>query len=64
MYGSDVKTIQEKLKALGFFNGIPNGKFGPETENAVQEYCKANGLYIRKTISINLQKYMGFNLID
>ena len=26
MYGSDVKKIQEKLKALGFFTGIPNRK--------------------------------------
>ncbi|MBR6033458.1 MAG: peptidoglycan-binding protein [Clostridia bacterium] len=64
MYGSDVKAIQERLKILGFFNSIPNGKFGVETENAIQEYCKANGLYIRKTISIDLQKRMGFNLID
>ena len=26
MYGSDVKQIQEKLKELGFFTGIPNRK--------------------------------------
>lgn len=24
MYGSDVKRIQQKLKELGFFHGIPN----------------------------------------
>ena len=64
MYGADVWEIQKKLKELGFFNGLPNGKFGSETEKAVQEYCKRNGLYIRKTIDIELQKHMGFKLID
>ena len=64
MYGSDVKQIQEKLKELGFFQGTPNGVFGAETENAVQKYCKANGLYSRKMIDIELQKHMGFELID
>lgn len=64
MYGSDVMEIQKKLKKLGFFNGNPNGKFGIETEKAVQKYCKANGLYIRKTIDKELQKHMGFNLVD
>lgn len=64
MYGSDVLEIQKKLKDLGFFNGNINGKFGIETERAVQRYCKENGLYIRKTIDIELQKHMGFELID
>lgn len=64
MYGSDVLEIQKKLKELGFFEGTPNGKFGAETEIAVKRYCKENGLYIRKTIDIDLQKHMGFELIE
>lgn len=64
MYGSDVLEIQKKLKQLGFFLGIPNGKFGSDTENAIKKYCRENGLYIRKTIDINIQKHMGFILID
>ena len=64
MYGSDVMEIQRKLKELGFLNETPNGKFGPATEKAVQEYCKANNLYVRKTISIDLQKHMGFELFE
>ncbi len=64
MYGSDVMEIQKKLKLLGFFNGNPNGKFGIETEKAVQNYCKANGLYIRKIIDKELQKHMGFELAE
>ena len=64
MYGSDVLEIQKKLKRLGFFNELPNGKFGPATEKAVQEYCEANKLYERKTIDIELQKQMGFTLYE
>ena len=64
MYGADVMEIQKKLKELGFFSGNPNGKFEIETEKAVQKYCKANGIYSRKTIDVNLQKHMGFELID
>ncbi len=60
MYGSDVLEIQKKLKELGFFTGTPNGKFGLVTEEAVQKYCKANDLYVRKIINIDLQKHMGF----
>jgi hypothetical protein len=64
MYGSDIMEIQKKLKELGFFTGNPNGKFGIETEKAVQRYCKQNKIYIRKTIDKELQKHMGFDLID
>ena len=64
MYGSDVKAIQIKLKELGFFTQNPNGKFGEETENAVQKYCKANDLYVTKTINIQMQKKMFGELID
>ena len=64
MYGSDVKVIQERLKQLGFFKGNANGKFGSETEKAIQNYCRANNLYVRKTISIELQQHMGFALFD
>lgn len=64
MYGSDVMQIQKKLKELGFFTGVPNGKFGGETEKAIKAYCKAKNLYIRKTIDVELQKHMGFYLMD
>jgi hypothetical protein len=64
MYGSDVKAIQERLKELGFFEGTPNGRFGAETERAVQRYCRANNIKVTKTIDIELQKQMGFELID
>ena len=40
MYGSDVMQIQIELKKLGFFTSTPNGKFGIETEKAVQKYLQ------------------------
>ena len=64
MYGSDVKVIQERLKELGFFCGTPNGIYGSATEEAVKAYCKANNLYVRKTIDIELIKHMGFEMVD
>lgn len=64
MYGSDVYEIQKKLNQLGFLKNDADGKFGVETEKAVKAYCKANNLEIRKTIDIELQKYMGFILIE
>lgn len=64
MYGSDVFEIQKRLKELGFFTGLINGKFGLETEMAIQKYCKANKLYIRKNIDVELQIHMGFILYD
>lgn len=64
MYGSDVLEIQKKLKKLGFFTGTINGKFGLATEQAVQKYCKANNIYVRKTINVDLQKQMGFELFE
>lgn len=64
MYGSDVLEIQKKLKKLNYFSGTPNGKFGSETEKAIQKYCEANNLYIRNTIDANLQKHMGFIIFE
>lgn len=64
MYGSDVYEIQKLLKKEGFFESEPNGKFGSETEKAVQKYCKAHNLYVRIIIDEDLQKKMGFILMD
>ena len=64
MYGSDVLEIQKKLAKEGLFSSTINGKFGAETEKAIQEYCRANNLYVRKTIDEDLQKHMGFYLFE
>lgn len=42
--GADVVTLQEKLKALGFYQGVVDGIFGSQTEQAVIAAQRANGL--------------------
>jgi len=42
--GSEVKTLQNALKALGYDPGTPDGNYGPSTEAAVKQFQTANGL--------------------
>lgn len=42
--GSAVKSVQQKLKDLGYYTGSVDGTFGSGTESAVKEFQKANGL--------------------
>ena len=44
--GSDVKTLQKKLKKLGYYSGGIDGSFGPVTDAAVRKFQKANGLKV------------------
>ena len=42
--GESVRTVQRKLKELGYYTGSIDGDFGAETEKAVKAFQKANGL--------------------
>lgn len=42
--GDAVKTIQQRLKKLGYYTGSVDGDFGAGTENAVKAFQKTNGL--------------------
>ena len=42
--GEAVRTVQRKLKELGYYTGSIDGDFGAETEKAVKAFQKANGL--------------------
>ena len=42
--GAGVTRLQEDLKALGFFEGEPDGIYGEGTANAVAAYAAARGL--------------------
>ena len=40
----DVKELQEALNSLGFDCGVPDGRVGSQTRNAIRAYQKQNGL--------------------
>ncbi len=42
--GTQVKTLQNQLKKLGYFAGSVTGTFGSTTKSAVKAFQKANGL--------------------
>ena len=42
--GSEVKTIQKKLKQWGYFSGTVDGVYGKATYDAVKRFQKKNGL--------------------
>ena len=44
--GSDVKTIQRKLKRLGYLEGEADGIYGGQTEDAVTTFQKEQGLSV------------------
>ena len=42
--GESVRTVQKKLKELGYYNGSIDGDFGEATDKALKAFQKANGL--------------------
>lgn len=42
--GENVKDVQTKLKALGYYSGTISGSVGPLTEAAIKEFQRKNGL--------------------
>lgn len=44
--GDDVKSVQTRLKALGYLNGNVDGKYGTGTMAAVSAFQAANGLTV------------------
>ena len=44
--GQEVKDLQTRLSALGYYNGKIDGEFGPETKEAVTAFQKTNGLTV------------------
>ncbi len=43
-YKPTAKEIQTALKNAGYYNGSVDGKIGPMTKRAIEEFQKANGL--------------------
>ena len=44
--GNEVKTIQEKLKRWGYYNGSIDGIYGTQTVTAVKKFQQKNGLTV------------------
>ena len=44
--GSEVRSVQQRLKELGYLSGSVDGDFGSGTENAVRAFQAANGLTV------------------
>jgi peptidoglycan hydrolase-like protein with peptidoglycan-binding domain len=44
--GSEVRRLQQKLRDEGHNPGAIDGEFGPQTERAVRQFQRANGLYV------------------
>ena len=51
--GPDVRTVQQKLKQLGFLKGNVDGDFGKATEEAVKKFQKQYGLEVDGKVGAN-----------
>lgn len=60
--GSDVKTIQTKLKSWGYYTGAVDGIFGSKTLQAVKSFQKTNGLTVDGIVGAKTAAAMGITL--
>ena len=59
--GSEVSTIQEKLKRWGYYNGSVDGIYGSQTVSAVKKFQQKNGLTVDGIAGTQTLKAMGIN---
>lgn len=59
--GSEVTKIQTKLKNWGYYNGSVDGKYGSQTQKAVKEFQKKNGLTADGIAGSETLNAMGIN---
>ena len=57
--GSEVRTIQEKLKRWGYYNGSVDGIYGSQTVSAVKKFQQKNGLTVDGIAGKNTLNAMG-----
>jgi len=57
--GQEVKTIQEKLKRWGYYNGSVDGIYGSQTVAAVKRFQQKNGLTVDGIAGTQTLKSMG-----
>lgn len=57
--GTEVRTIQEKLKRWGYYSGSVDGIYGSQTVSAVKKFQKKNGLTVDGIAGAQTLKAMG-----
>ncbi len=57
--GAQVRTIQEKLKRWGYYDGAVDGIFGPDTRKAVVFFQRENGLAVDGIVGPNTLRALG-----
>lgn len=57
--GTEVRTIQEKLKRWGYYSGSVDGIYGSQTASAVKSFQKKNGLTVDGIAGTQTLKAMG-----
>lgn len=57
--GTEVRTIQEKLKRWGYYSGSVDGIYGSQTVSAVKSFQKKNGLTVDGISGTQTLKAMG-----
>ena len=57
--GSEVRTIQEKLKRWGYYTGNIDGIYGSQTTAAVKSFQRKNGLTVDGIAGTNTLRAMG-----
>ena len=60
--GEEVKTLQTKLKRWGYYNGSVDGKFGAQTQEAVQYFQRKNGLTADGVVGSATAKALGMSV--
>ena len=59
--GGEVKEVQRRLKAWGYYNGTVDGVFGAGTKKAVIAFQKKNGLTADGIVGKSTYKALGMN---
>ena len=60
--GSEVKTVQQKLKRWGYYSGSVDGIYGSQTKKAVEYFQRKNGLTVDGIVGKNTFAALGMNV--
>lgn len=59
--GNDVKTVQSKLRSMGYYSGEVDGIFGSQTQKAVKNFQNKNGLTADGIVGTQTLKKLGLS---